>query len=324
MGKYLVPELLKMGYKVDAVTLDKTVSYDGNLNYIHIDAKSFEKMSDIVKNEYSAIVDFMIYPTKEEYERFISLYLENTEHYIFLSSYRVYADEEVPITEKSPRILDVTSDKEILQSGDYCIYKAQSEDFLAIAKQGNWTILRPAITYSSRRFQLVTLEFEFVIRSMLEGKKLVLPERALKTPATMSWAGDVAKMMARLILNKMAYGEVYSLCTSEYHTWEEIADIYKQIGGLEYTAVDTDTYLNIFFPNKPHCKRQLELDRYYRRIMDNTKILNAAGLKQSELMPLYNGLKIEYNEFPKNYVNWPTYAEYTTAIERLNDFTKRI
>lgn len=324
MGKYLVPELLKMGYQVDAVTLDKAESYDKNLNYIRTDAKNSENMSDIVKTEYAAIVDFMVYPIKEEYERFIKLYLENTEHYLFLSSYRVYADEEVPITEKSPRILDVTSDQEILQSGDYCIYKAQAEDFLAAAKHGNWTVLRPAITYSSGRFQLVTLEYEFVIRCMLEGKKIVLPERALKTPATMSWAGDVARMIARLVLNKTAYGEVYSVCTSEYHTWEEIADIYKQIGGLEYTAVDTDTYLNIFFPNRPHCKRQLELDRYYRRIMDNAKILNATGLKQSELMPLYDGLKKEYDAFPKNYVNWPTHAQYTTAIERLNAFTKRI
>ena len=34
MGTYLVPELLNMGYRVDAVSLDDMISSDPNLKYI--------------------------------------------------------------------------------------------------------------------------------------------------------------------------------------------------------------------------------------------------------------------------------------------------
>lgn len=305
MGVYLVPELLSMGYQVDVLALDTDISDDPNLHYIQGNAKDYDTVEKIVKREYAAVVDFMIYYTREEYERFLPVYLEHTEHYIFLSTYRIYADEEHPIRETSPRILDVTKDEKLLQSGDYCIYKAQTEDFLKKSEYENWTIVRPAITYSKRRFQLITMEYDLVIRSMLEHESLVVPENAMVKQATMSWAGDVARMLARLVLNKRAYKETYSVCTSEHHTWEEIAQMYQRIGGLKYCVADTETFLNIIAPGNIHARQQLLLDRYYDRVMDNSKILNITGMKQSELMPLEEGLAMEFRAFPKNYVWQP-------------------
>jgi len=317
MGIYLVPELLRLGYKVDVVSLVDAISYNCNLKYIKENAKNYDFIAELLKNEYDAVVDFMNYPTKEEYERLLPLYLKNTDHYIFLSTYRVYANEEHPIKETSPRILDVTTDAKLLSSGDYCIYKAQAEDYLKKSKFSNWTIIRPAITFSKKRFQLVTMEFNLVVRRMLEGKTLILPEKAMDIQATMSWAGDVAIMISRLILNKQAFKEIYSVCTSEHHTWGEIAEMYKRIGGLKFVTVDTDTYLNILSPGDPHAERQLKLDRYFDRIMDNTKILNIAGMKQSELMPLEKGLTMEFSAFPKNTV-WNPCGSYERMDQFLN------
>lgn len=230
IGTYLVPELISLGYAVDVVSLDDCISNNKMLKYIKTDAKSFDVMSEIIKNDYDAIVDFMWYKTRDEFESFLPLYLNNTAHYIFLSAYRVYADEEHPIRETSPRIYDVTKSRELLNSGDYCIYKAESEDFLRDGEFTNWTIVRPTITYSKRRFQLVTLECDIVIKRMLEGKTILLPDGAMQKMATMSWAGDVGKMISRLVLNKAAQRQIYSVCTSECHTWEEIAQMY---GGSE-------------------------------------------------------------------------------------------
>ena len=304
MGVYLVPELLQMGYQVDVISLEDALSNNPNLQYIKANAKDYPFISEQLKKEYDAVVDFMIYHTKEEFERFLSLYLESTHHYIFLSTYRIYANEEHPIKETSPRLLDVTTDPVLLSSGDYCIYKAQAEDYLKNSGFSNWTIIRPAITYSKRRFQLVTLESYLLIRRMLEGKTLVLPEYAMNIQATMSWAGDVAKMIARLVLNKDAMGETYSVTTAEHHSWREVAEIYKRIGGLKYCTTDTDTFLDILLPGNIHARQQLIYDRYFDRIMDNSKILNITGMKQSELMPLEQGLAMEFGAFPKNTV-WP-------------------
>ena len=301
MGVYLVPELLKMGYQVDVVSLDTAISTHPDLTYIQADAKDPAYIETLLKNDYVAVVDFMFYPTREQFERFTTLYLENTEHYIFLSTYRVYANEEHPIKETSPRLLDVATDQAFLNSGDYSIYKAQAEDFLRQYPRTNWTIVRPAITYSKRRFQLVTLEMEVVVRRMLEGKKLVLPEMAMPVQGTMTWAGDVAVMLARLLLNKDAYGETYSVCTAEHHSWEEIAKMYGRIGGLQYCTVDTQTYIDILCPNHILFQQQLIYDRYYDRIMDNSKILNITGMQQSQLMPLEKGLAMELGNFPRDY-----------------------
>ena len=157
----------------------------------------------------------------------------------------------------------------------------------------NWSIIRPAITYSKNRFQLVTLEADTVVYRMLTGKTLVLPKEAMDKQATMSWAGDLAKMFAAVILNPKAYGEAYTFATAEHHSWREVAEIYKEIGNLKYVTVDMEDYLNIIGPGNIHVRQQLTYDRCYDRVVDNSKVLEIAGLKQSDLMPLKKGLASE-------------------------------
>ena len=41
----------------------------------------------------------------------------------------------------------------------------------------------------------------------------------------MTWAGDVAKMLSRLVLNPGACTQAYIVSTSEHRTWEEIAEV---------------------------------------------------------------------------------------------------
>ena len=321
MGVYLVPELLNLGYEVDVISLDEKQSDSQKLRYFKADAKDAGYIEKILENGYDAVVDFMIYPTKEEYETFIPLYLKNTEHYIFLSTYRVYANEEHPIRETSPRLLDASKDQVLLTSGDYCIYKAQSEEFLRTSGYSNWTAIRPAITYSKRRFQLITMEYNLVVRRMMESKTLVLPEPAMNIEATMSWAGDVAKMIAGLVLNPSALREIYSVCTAEHHTWREIAEMYSQIGELKYITVDTDTFLNIISPGYIYARQQLIYDRYFDRIMDNSKILEITGMKQSELMPLREGLEMELSALKKENIEWPSFDD---AYNRMDEYLAQI
>ena len=224
----------------------------------------------------------------------MKLFLENTEHYIYLSTYRIYAESEI-ISEKSPRLLDVCDDKALLSTGDYAIYKAECENELRVSKYTNYTIVRPAITYSKRRFQLTTLEANVLVYRMFENKIVVLPEGAKNIQATMSWAGDVAKMLAGLLLNEKAYTQTYSVCTSEHMTWGEIADIYDRIYGLKCIWVNDEDYINIVGGSMA-ARNQLIYDRELNRVMDNSKILEITGMKQSELMPLEEGLRLELSK----------------------------
>ena len=301
LGVYLTEELLKMDYKVDVVSLEDKISNNPNLNFIKANLKENNFAAEIVKNNYDVIVDFMIYFSPEEFAPYCDLFLNNCKHYIFLSSYRVYADSSTPITEESDRLLDVSEDEAFLKSGDYSVYKAQEEDMLRASGKNNFTILRPAITYSKARFQLTTLEAKVLVRRMREGKTVVLPKDAMDKLATLSWAGDFGKTVSRLVLNSKAFGEAYTISTSEYHTWREIAELYKKIGGLKYVTADTDSYLNIICPDNIHVRQQLTHDRFFNRRVDNSKLLRDTGLENYKFMPLEKGLKMELENLPDNY-----------------------
>lgn len=305
MGRYLVPELRKLGYDVDAVTLDDVVSDDPRLRYIKGNAKTPGFLEQLLEKGYDGIVDFMTYTT-EEFRKIHPLLLDHTKHYIFLSSCRVFADAP-PITENSPRLLDVSQDADFLATEDYALYKAKEEDILTASAYSNWTIVRPATTYSTGRFQLVTLEAQTVIYRMQAGKTIVLPEGAMVCQATLSWGGDVAKMIARLLLNDQAYRQSYNVATAEHHSWAEIAQLYNEICPFKYITVSTEDYLNIIAEGANWAKYQLIYARMFQRITDNRKILAATGMKQSELMPLRDGLRLEYAR-SKDW-DWARFAE---------------
>ena len=300
MGLYLIPELLNKNYKVVGVSLDDAISEDDNLTYIKENAKDLTFLTELLKNNYDAVVDFMVYPSKEDFEKYQDLFLTSTKHYIYTSTYRVYADDS-PLHENAKRLYDVSKPDDFVLDGEYSIYKAQQEDMLNNSGYNNYTIIRPAITYSKRRFQLTTLEADVLVYRMLNGKTVILPEGAMDKQATMSWAGDVAKMICEIILNPKAYTQTYNVSTAEHITWREVAEIYEKIGNLKYITVDNQTYLDIVSWNPVYSKQQLLYDRCFNRIVDNSKILELCDLKQSDLMPLEQGLKMELSNLnPKD------------------------
>lgn len=109
-------------------------------------------------------------------------------------------------------------------------------------------------------------------------------------------------MIAKLLFNEKAKTEVYNVCSSEYRTWEEIANYYKEIAGLEAVWVDKEDYLKILNPDMGlNTRWQLEYARMFDRITDNSKVLEATGMKQEELTPLYDALKMMIEALPEGY-----------------------
>ena len=276
MATYLIPALLARGMQVTGVSLDDVKSEHENLTYVQANAMDLDFLRQTLAEGYDAVYDFMIYNTKELFSEYYPLFLENTKHYIFFSTYRVYAGE-YPITEESPRIYDVARPSDFVTEKEYSIYKAEEEDILRASGYRNFTIVRPAITYSQCRFQLTTLEANILIWRMLRGKTVILPEGAMECQATMTWAGDVAKMLSAILFHEGAYGETYTVSTAEHHTWREVAEMYRRIGGLHYISVPNEEYLKIF-GNSVYSKQQLEYDRCFHRVVDNTKILSLMGI----------------------------------------------
>lgn len=316
MGVYLVPELAALGYEVTVVSLDDSPFSHPHISHIKGNAKDADFLTALLTQRFDAIVDFMIYSTEEFRQRY-DLLLQNTGHYIFLSTYRVYS-EEFPIKENTPRLLDVSEDRDFLATEDYALYKARQEDVLQNSRYDNWTIIRPSITYSKYRYQLVTLEAPVVVARALKGLPVVLPREALSVQATMSWAGDVGKLISRLLFNPLAYRECFTPATAEHHTWGEIAEYYRQIIGLNYVAVDTEDYLRILGGSQG-ARYQLAYDRLFHRQVDNSKVLRVTGLKQADFMPLRRGLEKELTALPKD-TAWP---DASAIWEGMDEFLKK-
>lgn len=307
MGRHLVPELVKLGYTVTGVSLDEQKNPIPGVTYHVGDCFDKEFLSSILKERFDGIVNFMYFGSQHPWEEYMDLFLQNTDHYIFLSSCRVYADEEIPVKETSPRLWDVSTDKALLESTDYCIMKAKCEDMLWNSSYNNFTIVRPATTFSEMRYQLVTLEAKNTVGRAAKGKKVVVPIQAFDKPATLCWGGDVAKMIARLMFKPDTVREAYNVCSSESHTWGEIAEYYKKLCGLETVWVDKEDYLKIKSKDgiiDNATRWQLEYARLFHRVTDNSKMLAATGLKQSDFMSLFDALKMMIDAVPQDY-EWP-------------------
>ena len=320
MGQYLVPRLLDMGYSVDAVALDTLPLVHPNLRSSILNGYDENAVREQLKNGYHGIVDFMLYTDDKQFEDRIPMFLDNTDHYIFLSTYRTYANEEHPIKETSPLLADVlTPEQQAIRYDDYCLYKAREERMLHASGRKNYTIIRPAITYSVGRYQLTTLEAPVLIPRIREGKTVLLPEEAMSVQATMSWAGDIATMIARLLFNPANFGETFTVATAEHHAWGEIAEYYRKLTGMKYAIIPKEDFLSVWGTGGLGNRWQLEYDRLFDRIMDNTKILNATGMKQSELKPLYEGLELVLGQLgDRQFKHSPTNDRMDAYIEKHN------
>lgn len=295
MGVYLTEILVGMGHRVFVTT--RRAQTGQGVTYLQGNAHDDIFLRNCVERvRPDAIVDFMIYGT-DEFRARVPFLLQASGHYLFLSSYRVH-DEDVPLRETSPRLLDSCRNETYLQTDEYALTKARQENLIhATAKEGQrWTIIRPVITYSKARFQFGVLEANVVCWRALRGLPLPMPREMLDKRTSMTWGRDVASMIAHLILNPKAYGEAFLTATSESHTWREIFKVYRDALGATLFECSLDDYVRL-----SGAPWQIRYDRMFDRVIDNTKILAATGLTQADLTPLSVALPRELAGFRANH-----------------------
>ena len=162
----------------------------------------------------------MVYTTAGFKER-VNYLLDATTQYVFLSSARVYADSEQPITETSPRLLDISQDEEFLSTDEYSLSKARQEDILRNSGRNNWTIIRPYITYSENRLQLGVLEKEEWLYRAIHGRTIVFSIDINTKLTTLTYGLDVAKGITAIIGKPNTLGGIFHITLEESITWSE-------------------------------------------------------------------------------------------------------
>lgn len=286
LGLYTAEELLRLGHKVDIICLDDKKSDNENLRFFKAEA-TVRYLEDLFSHtHYDGIVNFIHYPDYKAYIPYHELLSRNTDHLIFLSSYRVYADVQHPITENAPQLIDVIKDDPLLlEKDDYGISKSRAERYLAESTcPKNYTVVRPVISFSDRRLDIVTTSGQMVVEAAREGKALKLPLEAKNLTAGLDWAGNSGKLIANLLFKKDCIGETYTVSSAQNLTWGEVADIYTELLGVKFEWVPAS------FPSDLWIWRY---DRACDRKIDNSKILKATGLKPNDFKSIKEGIMSE-------------------------------
>ena len=322
MGAHLIDYLsLNKDADVTVTSRKERMNHD-NIKYLVGNARDMAFIMDIVKGtHYDVIIDFMNYNYEEFEERYLFL-LDSCDHYIFLSSSRVYANCNGRITEDSPRLLETTKDKDFLATNRYALRKAREEDMLKHSGRSNFTIIRPYVTYSNRRLQLGIYEKEEWLYRVLNDKPLIMSEGILDKKTTLTFGKDVAYGIFQIALGK-PLSEAVHITTMENMTWLDILKTYSDVIE-EYLGKQLDIYVS-------HDIRSIELlyeggyntiyDRQWNRCFDNTKAEAVCG--HIDYLGMKEGLSRCLREFLNDWKEQgndlflPLNNEYEKEMDRL-------
>lgn len=276
-----------------------------SLRYVQGNARDLGFLNQLFKEKWDVVVDFMIYST-EEFNQRADMFLNNTKHYFFMSSSRVYSNSSKPLSEDSSRLLESSKDSAYLKTTEYALSKARQEDILRDTKKKNYTIIRPYITYGEKRLQLGSIEKEGWLYRALKGRTIVFSKDIRDSFTTLTYGLDVAEAIAKLIDSKKTVTEIYNVTCSYSLTWGEVQKIYLDVFEKKMGYRPKVVYQNSSEFRDWNSKYKVIYDRAYDRKFDNSKMCKITG-KNSFVKPT-TGLRRCLSEFLDNpeflSINW--------------------
>ena len=233
----------------------------------------------------------MSYTTSEFIDRY-EILLDSCSHYYFISSARVYADNGMnKIGIDSPRLLDICTDQDYLDTDEYALSKARQEDMLVKSNHSNWTILRPYITFGKKRLQFINYEKEDWILRALSGRKLAVPYDLLSLQTTITSSTTVAKQINLLLVQNDNQRRIFNCTSAQSCSWGELLDLIqhtfrKELGFMPKIEYISAEQTELLCPSK----YQLKYDRIYNRLFHPENIYKDAQ-NNSELLRYQMELK---------------------------------
>jgi nucleoside-diphosphate-sugar epimerase len=208
----------------------------------------------------------------------------------------VYADAQHPITESAPRLTEVVSDPAFLEKEDYAVPKSKCEDFLRSSCLGEpWTIVRPVISFSQKRLDLLMASGRQVLELAARKEILYLPKLAKDFIAGLDWAGNSGKLIANLLFREETIGDTFTIYSGHKLTWCQVAEIYQKLIGLQVCWCDEEEFL----AQNPEIRESKwwtwVFDRRFNRDIDCSKVMKATGLTPQDFSSVEQGIITELN-----------------------------
>lgn len=219
-----------------------------------------------IDGHYDVIIDFLSYIPRE-ISKMISIVRGRCNQFIYISSATVYTEINKEITEKDAATNTLWS---------YAQLKKECEDIVSKSDL-NYTIIRPYITYGETRIpnQFSPLEYYTLINRIKIKKPVLLTREEIST--TITHSKDFAKGSYALLLNELAYGEIFNIVGCYRTTWSEILDILVKKIDIQPTIIRIPLEYLKKRENKAYFNIQEVIgDKGRQMLFDNSKILSIA------------------------------------------------
>lgn len=207
-----------------------------NVIYLPGNANDFGFFTRTVSPGFDVIVDFMNWKPKKLKQR-LEVIFTSCDQYIVMGSSAVYANSYGPLTEDSPRLIDHYSKAESKQTYRYHIRKSVIENLVMKAPHHHWTICRPSLTYNRNKVTILGYNKNIWLWRYLHDRTIVIPQDVMDKKTTITYGGDAARVISKLVGNPNALGEVVNVASDKTATQGEILDMYREllpeIGGRE-------------------------------------------------------------------------------------------
>lgn len=320
IGKPLISEFIKTPDVNVYITSRRDMSNlsTDRIQYIQCNAKNDDVLKQLLEcKTYYSIIDFLIYET-EDFERRYMMLCKACSHYIFLSSCRVLAASDARLNEDSARLIDVSTDDSFLKTEEYSLIKAKEENVLMKGMFDNWTIVRPYITYNTKRLQLGIFEKEWWLYRAIHGRKILFSKEIGEKYTTLTYADDVAKVIANIVIGGKCKKEIIHPVSSKEMRWKDILDIYcdtlEDILGRRPEIV----WIESIDSKLPGASRynyyQIKYDRAIDRLFDNRKVKLLMPDSFSFIDP-----KVGLRECLTQFVKEPEFGEILWKMQAYTD-----
>lgn len=279
---YCVEMALQYGHEVWELNRGQTLSTRRDIQpQVHRligDIRNIKQIEDILRNlHFDVVCDFICY-NEMQAENAVKLFRGKIGQYIFISSESVYTrlSQYLPFKENTPQNMNT-------ETGTYVYGKVEAEKVFRQAQKNGFpvTIVRPAYTYDTIVPAPIGQNCYTAIKKYEDGYPVLVPGDGSNL-WTFTHARDFAKAFVQLIGNSATIGEDYHITSDEWLTWNDVADILKDVLKIPYTKtihIPSDDVLKISF----YKDKEILNQRLWHNIYDNTKIKSITNQWKAEI-----------------------------------------
>ena len=229
MGGPLVEQLSRdSGNTVYIMVRHPRESLAENVIYLQGDANDYGSFVRTLSQGFDVIVDFMVWKPKLLKQR-RDVIFASCGQYIGMSSSAVYADSNEPLAEDFPRLFDRYSKTERKQTYRYHIQKSVTDNLIMKSPYQHWTLARPSLTFNKGKLTMLGFQEETWLWRCLNDHTVVIPQDVLDKKTTLTYGGDAALAISKLVGNEKALGQVVNVASDKWATQGEILQMYQEL-----------------------------------------------------------------------------------------------